>query len=116
MQVVVLVLAALGKFSLWGAVLVDVGTALIVILNGMTLLRWTRVSGSKVEGRGAGHPPASTHHEQIDMQDHEKAVNSSAMQSANGGSLTISNSHEGTSQQMNPAQQTCRPHKCCRGH
>ncbi len=36
----VLVLAALGKFSLWAAVAVDVGTALLVIANGMTLLRW----------------------------------------------------------------------------
>ena len=37
-----LVLAGLGKFSLWAAVAVDVGTALAVILNGMTLLRWRR--------------------------------------------------------------------------
>ena len=37
-----LTLAGLGKFTLWGAVLVDVGTALLVILNGMTVLRWTR--------------------------------------------------------------------------
>ena len=40
LQVVVLIVAGLGKFTLWGAVLVDVGTALAVILNGMTLLRW----------------------------------------------------------------------------
>ena len=39
-QVAVLVLAALGKFTLWGAVLVDVGTALVVILYGMLLMRW----------------------------------------------------------------------------
>ncbi len=32
----------MGKFTLWGAVLVDVGTALAVVLNGMTVLRWTR--------------------------------------------------------------------------
>ena len=37
---VVLIVAGLGMFTLWGAVLVDVGTALAVILNGMTLLRW----------------------------------------------------------------------------
>ena len=37
-----LTLAGMGKFTLWGAVLVDVGTALAVILNGMTVLRWTR--------------------------------------------------------------------------
>lgn len=113
---VVLVLAALGKFSLWGAVLVDVGTALIVILNGMTLLRWTRLSGSKVDGQDAGHPPAKTQDEQINMQDQEKAVNSSATQSADYDSPASSSSHEGMSQQMNPAQQMCRPHKCCRGH
>jgi hypothetical protein len=41
----VLVLAALGKFSLWAAVLVDVGTALLVIGNGMLVLRWKRVNG-----------------------------------------------------------------------
>ena len=39
-KVLVLVLAALGKFTLFGAVLVDVGTALLVTLNGLTLLRW----------------------------------------------------------------------------
>ena len=33
-------LAGLGKFTLWGAVLVDVGTALCVILHGMLLMRW----------------------------------------------------------------------------
>ena len=45
MQVAVLVLAALG-FTLWGAVLVDVGTALVVILYGMLLMRW-RLPGHK---------------------------------------------------------------------
>lgn len=39
-KVAVLVLAALNKFTLWGAVLVDVGTALLVTINGLTLLRW----------------------------------------------------------------------------
>lgn len=38
-QVAALVLAALGKFTLWGAVLVDVGTALAVIANSLRLLR-----------------------------------------------------------------------------
>ena len=33
-------LAALGKFALWGAVLVDVGTSLLVILHRMLLMRW----------------------------------------------------------------------------
>jgi hypothetical protein len=41
-----LVLAGLGKFTLWGAVLVDVGTALCVILHGMLLMRW-RLPGAK---------------------------------------------------------------------
>lgn len=40
LQIVVLVLAVLGRFTLWGAVLVDVGTALLVILHGMMLMRW----------------------------------------------------------------------------
>ena len=35
-------LAALGRFSLSGAVLVDAGTALLVLLNGMTVLWWAR--------------------------------------------------------------------------
>jgi len=39
-KIIVLVLAAMGKFSLFGAVLVDVGSALLVTLNGLTLLRW----------------------------------------------------------------------------
>ena len=46
LQVAVLVLAALGKFTLWGAVLVDVGTSLVVILHGMLLMRW-RLPGAK---------------------------------------------------------------------
>ncbi|CAL8464237.1 g3772 [Coccomyxa elongata] len=41
-KVAVLALAAAGKFSLWAAVAVDAGTALVVIANGMTLLRWRR--------------------------------------------------------------------------
>lgn len=45
-KVAVLVLAALGKFTLWGAVLVDVGTSLLVILHGMLLMRW-RLPGAK---------------------------------------------------------------------
>ena len=40
LQVAVLVLAGMSKFTLWGAVLVDVGTALLVILHGMMLMRW----------------------------------------------------------------------------
>jgi len=40
------VLAALGKFTLWGAVLVDVGTSLLVILHGMLLMRW-RLPGAE---------------------------------------------------------------------
>lgn len=35
-----MILAGLGKFTLWGAVLVDVGPALLVILHGMLLMRW----------------------------------------------------------------------------
>jgi hypothetical protein len=40
----VLVLAALGKFTLWAAVLMDAGTALLVIGNGMLVLRWRRTN------------------------------------------------------------------------
>jgi len=39
-KVAVLIFASLNMFTLWGAVLVDVGTALLVTLNGLTLLRW----------------------------------------------------------------------------
>lgn len=39
-KIAVLALAATGNFTLWGAVLADVGVALIVIANGLTLLRW----------------------------------------------------------------------------
>ncbi|BDA49356.1 Cadmium/zinc-transporting ATPase HMA2 [Coccomyxa sp. Obi] len=45
-KVAVLALAAASKFSLWGAVAVDVGTALLVIANGMTLLRWRRAQNA----------------------------------------------------------------------
>lgn len=64
MQVAVLVLAAIGKFTLWGAVLVDAGAAILVILNGMRCLRWDLTTGSvwtfkskrpKVEGHGHSH-------------------------------------------------------------
>jgi Cd2+/Zn2+-exporting ATPase len=49
-KVIVLVLAALGKFTLFGAVLVDVGTALLVTLNGLTLLRWDFGLGASAAG------------------------------------------------------------------
>eukprot|EP00898_Chlorokybus_atmophyticus_P009160 jgi/Chlat1/9245/Chrsp99S00715 len=39
-SVVVLTLAALSYFTLWGAVLVDVGTAVLVTMNGLSVLRW----------------------------------------------------------------------------
>lgn len=49
-QVIALTLASVGKFSLWGAVLVDVGTALAVICNSLRLLRKRlRVEGQVVE-------------------------------------------------------------------
>jgi hypothetical protein len=63
-KVAVLVLAAIGKFTLWGAVLVDAGAAILVILNGMRCLRWDLTTGSvwtfkskrpKVEGHGHSH-------------------------------------------------------------
>jgi len=51
-QIVVLGLAGAGKFTLWGAVLVDVGTALVVIFNGLTVLRWSRFPpGQRSEAR-----------------------------------------------------------------
>jgi Cd2+/Zn2+-exporting ATPase len=49
-KVIVLILAALGKFTLFGAVLVDVGTALLVTLNGLTLLRWDFGLGASPAG------------------------------------------------------------------
>ena len=62
LQVAVLVLAALGKFTLWGAVLVDAGAAIIVILNGMRCLRWDLKTGSiwtfkgkRSKAEGYGH-------------------------------------------------------------
>lgn len=39
-KIIVLVLAFLQMFTLWGAVLVDVGTALLVTINGLRLLKW----------------------------------------------------------------------------
>ena len=35
LQVAVLVPAALGRFTLWGAVLVDVGSSLLVVANAL---------------------------------------------------------------------------------
>jgi len=49
-KIAVLVLAATGHFTLWAAVLVDVGTALLVTVHGLTLLRWQINNG----GAGAG--------------------------------------------------------------
>jgi Zn2+/Cd2+-exporting ATPase len=49
-KIAVLVLAALGKFTLFGAVLVDVGTALLVTLNGLTLLRYDFGLGTSPAG------------------------------------------------------------------
>lgn len=64
LQVAVLVLAGLGKFTLWGAVLVDVGTALCVILHGMLLMRW-RLPGAKPSAKYSAtcverHEPLAT--------------------------------------------------------
>ena len=64
LQVAVLVLAGLGKFTLWGAVLVDVGTALCVILHGMLLMRW-RLPGTKPSAKYSAtgvehHEPLAT--------------------------------------------------------
>ncbi len=50
-------LAALGKFTLWGAVLVDVGAALLVILHGMLLMRW-RLPGAKRSTKQSGNGQA----------------------------------------------------------
>lgn len=57
LQVAVLVLAALGKFTLWGAVLVDVGTSLLVILHGMLLMRW-RLPGAKRSTKQRSNKPS----------------------------------------------------------
>ena len=51
-QVAVLVLAAMGRFTLWGAVLVDVGTALAVIANSLLLLRKKLRPGCSRSGGG----------------------------------------------------------------
>ncbi len=48
-----MVLAALGKFTLWGAVLMDVGAALLVVLHGMLLIRW-RLPGAKPSTKQSG--------------------------------------------------------------
>jgi hypothetical protein len=48
----VLVLAAMGRFTLWGAVLVDVGTALAVIANSLLLLRKRLRPGGSRNGGG----------------------------------------------------------------
>ncbi|EFN58930.1 hypothetical protein CHLNCDRAFT_140903 [Chlorella variabilis] len=39
-KVAVLVPAAMGRFTLWGAVLVDVGSSLLVVANALRLLKW----------------------------------------------------------------------------
>ena len=61
-KIAVLVLAALGKFTLFGAVLVDVGTALLVTLNGLTLLRWRFETGIQVGGVYHDHHDHDHHH------------------------------------------------------
>lgn len=42
-KLLVLTLALTGEATLWMAILADVGTSLVVIVNGMMLLRWKRV-------------------------------------------------------------------------
>eukprot|EP00271_Cylindrocystis_brebissonii_P004557 TRINITY_DN1629_c0_g1_i1.p1 TRINITY_DN1629_c0_g1~~TRINITY_DN1629_c0_g1_i1.p1 ORF type:complete len:1784 (-),score=241.51 TRINITY_DN1629_c0_g1_i1:1322-6673(-) len=52
-KVAVIVLAAVGKASLWVAVLADVGTSLIVILNSLTLVTpVARKRGGQATGKG----------------------------------------------------------------
>lgn len=57
-----MVLAALGKFSLWGAVLVDVGAALLVIGNGMLILRWRRAHQHRNGCESSRHMCGSRQH------------------------------------------------------
>eukprot|EP00877_Chromochloris_zofingiensis_P014552 jgi/Chrzof1/9350/UNPLg00321.t1 len=54
-KAVVLVLIGFNMVTLWIAILADVGSALIVILNSLTILRFKRKFTVK-------HPSASTHH------------------------------------------------------
>lgn len=77
-KVVVLTLAALRMFTLWAAVLVDVGTALLVTFNGLSLLRFdfgmggdTICIGAQAAGKGdccasgtcgSGHKHDHSHH------------------------------------------------------
>lgn len=48
LQVAVLVPAALGRFSLWGAVFVDVGSSLLVVANA---LRWVSCPSAQLAKR-----------------------------------------------------------------
>lgn len=61
LQLVVVVLAALGRFSLWGAVLVDALTAIAVILNGMCVPSGESSTNKQARG-GAGGGCCSTIH------------------------------------------------------
>jgi hypothetical protein len=61
-----LLLAAFGFVNLWIAVLVDVGTSLIVILNGLQLARVANQSQDElpddlIESKGSGAEHAQNH-------------------------------------------------------
>lgn len=49
-KIIAVVLAIMGYLSLWAAVLIDLGTLLIVILNGMTPLRYDTFDNSGING------------------------------------------------------------------
>ncbi|GAB4817246.1 hypothetical protein N2152v2_004292 [Parachlorella kessleri] len=60
-KIAVLVLASLSMFTLWGAVLVDVGAALLVTLNGVALLYWRRGEYREAQQQHGHHH--QNHHE-----------------------------------------------------
>lgn len=57
-----LALASAGMFTLWGAVLVDVGSAIAVMLNGLWLMRWRWQPGGAHTCVSKGHRHHHSHH------------------------------------------------------
>lgn len=89
LQVAVLVLAALGMFTLWGAILVDVGAACLVCLNGMRCLCWDIRTGSiwRMPQRRTKSHSKSHHSHSGSCEDSPKTCCNTAHDSCKGNSF-----------------------------
>ncbi|KAI5080632.1 hypothetical protein GOP47_0003815 [Adiantum capillus-veneris] len=104
-KILVIVLAVVGYASLWGAVLADVGTCLIVIFNSMLILEKSK-DGSCV---GFMHRHKHTHNEcQKSLKGNKRCTK--------GGSCCEVGSTESLATDEGQTQSCCASKSCCVNH